>query len=490
MSTTSRPTPTRSWSSSGSQSPQWGEHRARYWLDAARYADTNGIHFDNYREIWSYRDWVIDAFNQNMPFDRFTIEQLAGDLLPNATDEQRIATGFNRCNITTNEGGAIDEEYLVLYTRDRTETTSRVWMGLTANCAVCHDHKFDPLPQKEFYSLSAFFNNTTQAAMDGNVKDTPPVMFVAATPEDRKRWKTMEGQIAEMQEADQRSQAGGPGRFREVARGAGQAVAGRVPGKGCGFTPAERRPGPQVGSRSTQAPHVAWRPTRPGARRSGRQGFHDQAKPAGNRRGGRPRQPAGVFLRGWIKLPGKVGGAVMARMDDGNAYRGWDLCCRTTAPGPFDQPLARQRHQGRLEDADQARKWHHVMVTYDGSRAAGARIYINGKPQPVECKRQPQRHDADQGALKIASANGSRINGVALQDLRIYGRSFPMRGRSLARQPAWRRSWEAGRQAEQGRERRAVRFLARREDKPIRIGDQLADEKEQTAIRAAAPWPT
>ena len=86
------------------QSPQWGEHRARYWLDAARYADTNGIHFDNYREIWSFRDWVIDAFNQNMPFDRFTIEQLGGDLLPNATDEQRIATGFNRCNITTNEG--------------------------------------------------------------------------------------------------------------------------------------------------------------------------------------------------------------------------------------------------------------------------------------------------------------------------------------------------------------------------------------------------
>ena len=179
------------------QSPHWGEHRARYWLDAARYADTNGIHFDNFREIWSFRDWVIDAFNQNMPFDRFTVEQLAGDLLPNATDEQRIATGFHRCNSTTNEGGAINEEYLVLYTRDRTETTSRVWMGLTANCAVCHDHKFDPLPQKEFYGLSAFFNNTKQAAMDGNIKDTPPVMFVAGTPQDRQQWKTIDGQIAE-----------------------------------------------------------------------------------------------------------------------------------------------------------------------------------------------------------------------------------------------------------------------------------------------------
>ena len=105
-------------------SPHWGEHRGRYWLDAARYADTHGIHFDNYREIWAYRDWVISAFNRNLPFDQFTIEQLAGDLLPNRTLDQQVASGFNRCNITTNEGGAIAEEYLVLYTRDRTETTS------------------------------------------------------------------------------------------------------------------------------------------------------------------------------------------------------------------------------------------------------------------------------------------------------------------------------------------------------------------------------
>src|SRR5438105_10075520 len=93
-------------------SPHYGEHRARYWLDAARYADSNGIHIDNYRETWAYRDWVINAYNQNMPFDEFTIEQLAGDLLPKATMEQRVATGFNRCNMTTSEGGAIDEEYL------------------------------------------------------------------------------------------------------------------------------------------------------------------------------------------------------------------------------------------------------------------------------------------------------------------------------------------------------------------------------------------
>ena len=143
-------------------SPRYGEHRARYWLDAARYADTHGLHFDNFREIWPYRDWVIDAFNRNQPFDQFTIEQIAGDLLPNPTQDQLVATGFHRCALTTNEGGTIEEEVNVSYARERVETTSWVWLGLTANCAVCHDHKFDPITAKDFYSMSAYFRNTTQ----------------------------------------------------------------------------------------------------------------------------------------------------------------------------------------------------------------------------------------------------------------------------------------------------------------------------------------
>ncbi|HAS48717.1 MAG TPA: hypothetical protein DCS33_05415 [Gammaproteobacteria bacterium] len=158
----------------------FGEHRAHYWLDAARYADTHGLHLDNYRSIWPYRDWVVDAFNSNMPFDQFTVEQLAGDLLENPTTEQLVATGFNRSNATTSEGGAIDEEYLAIYAGDRTETTSTVWMGLTLGCARCHDHKFDPLKQSEFYQFAAFFRNTTQPAMDGNRSDSPPYLLVPA----------------------------------------------------------------------------------------------------------------------------------------------------------------------------------------------------------------------------------------------------------------------------------------------------------------------
>ena len=123
-------------------SPHYGEQRAHYWLDAVRYADTNGIHFDNYREIWPYRDWVIAAFNQNQPFNQFATDQIAGDLLPNATLDQRVATGFQRCNVTTNEAGIIEDEYAEIYAKDRADTFGSVFLGLTVGCATCHDHKF------------------------------------------------------------------------------------------------------------------------------------------------------------------------------------------------------------------------------------------------------------------------------------------------------------------------------------------------------------
>ena len=131
-------------------SPRYGERMAERWLDAARYADTNGYQTDAERSMWRWRDWVIDAFNRNMPFDRFTIEQIAGDMLPNATLDQKIATGFNRNHRGNGEGGIIPEEYAVEYVVDRVDTTATVWMGLTLGCARCHDHKYDPFTQKEF----------------------------------------------------------------------------------------------------------------------------------------------------------------------------------------------------------------------------------------------------------------------------------------------------------------------------------------------------
>jgi hypothetical protein len=180
-------------------SPRYGEHRGRYWLDAARYADSQGIHIDNYREMWPYRDWVIAAFNRNMPFDQFTIEQIGGDLMPNATLDQKIASGFQRCNVTSNEGGLIPAEYEAIYAKDRADTTGIVFLGLTVGCATCHDHKFDPISQKDFYSLTAFYRNTTQNAMDGNIPDTPPTVVVPRV-EDRPRWAELNSRRAALLE--------------------------------------------------------------------------------------------------------------------------------------------------------------------------------------------------------------------------------------------------------------------------------------------------
>ncbi len=192
--------------------PQYGEHRAHYWLDAARYADTHGIHVDNYREMWPYRDWVIQAFNRNMPFDQFTIEQLAGDLLPNPTLEQRIATGFHRCNVTSNEAGLIEDEYAEIYAKDRADTTGAVWLGMTVGCATCHDHKFDPISQKDFYALGAFFRNTTQRVMDDNIPDTPPIVVVPL-PQDRSRWTEVSTRLNSLRSEISKARASKPAGF-------------------------------------------------------------------------------------------------------------------------------------------------------------------------------------------------------------------------------------------------------------------------------------
>ncbi|MEW4567508.1 PSD1 and planctomycete cytochrome C domain-containing protein [Tautonia sp. JC769] len=207
------------------QSPRYGEHMARFWLDAARYGDTHGLHLDNYREMWPYRDWVVDAFNRNLPYDQFVIEQLAGDLLPYPTRDQLIATGFNRAHVTTSEGGSIEEEIYVRNVVERVDATGTVFMGLTVACARCHDHKFDPISAKDYYSLFAFFNSIDGKPLDGNAKAHPPVIQVPSPEQEAERARLDEqiaaisGRISEAVSAIEYDPAGDEDRGEYVRRG-------------------------------------------------------------------------------------------------------------------------------------------------------------------------------------------------------------------------------------------------------------------------------
>jgi hypothetical protein len=179
-------------------SDRYGEHMARFWLDAARYGDTHGLHLDNYREMWPYRDWVVGAFNDNLPYDQFAVQQLAGDLLSKPTRDRLIATGFNRAHVTTNEGGSITEEVHVRNVVDRVVTVGTVFMGMTFECTRCHDHKYDPFTMDDFYSMFAFFNSIDGSPLDGNRKDHAPVLQVP-TAEQETQLADFDRQIRELE---------------------------------------------------------------------------------------------------------------------------------------------------------------------------------------------------------------------------------------------------------------------------------------------------
>ncbi len=409
-------------------SPHWGEHRGRYWLDAARYADTHGIHMDDYREIWTYRDWVINAYNHNMPFDEFTIEQLAGDLLPHPTLDQEIGSGFNRCNITTSEGGAIDEEYLVLYARDRTETTSKVWMGLTAGCAVCHDHKYDPLTQKEFYQLSAFFNNTTQKAMDGNIKDTPPVVVVP-TPAERQRWIEVQGELATAtKQVEERMAKAHPDFETWLTRPNLAALEAREPKTPPAFrAPLADGPGAAISvevagetRRVEVGTNTFWEAGSVGAQAWRVQGA---AAPEWAEVGDFERTNHFSYAV-WIKPGTDNSGSAFARMEDGHHYRGWDFWLEGRKPAIHiihswpDDALKVIAKMDLPKD-----KWSHVCVTYDGSSSAkGVTIYVNGEVQAVTVAKDDLKDSirTDKPFTLGQRSGGSRLDQAGLQDLRVY----------------------------------------------------------------------
>ncbi|MBL9126241.1 MAG: DUF1549 domain-containing protein, partial [Verrucomicrobiales bacterium] len=416
-------------------SPRWGEARARAWLDAARYADTHGLHFDNYREMWPYRDWVIRAFNRNLPFDRFTVEQVAGDLLPDPTDDQYIATGFHRCNATTNEGGTIEEENQVNYANDRVTTTAWVWLGLTANCASCHDHKFDPLTMRDFYSLAAFFRNTTQSGFDGNVKDGANAsMTVIENPADRARWAVLPS-LVETAKSDietRRKEADAPfvqwaakltvadieqelskklDLHAPLADGQGTRIAAIAAGKAID-APVD---GPvRWATKGHAGPALHFE--KEGTVDFGAVGDFDLGRP--------------FSVAAWVFVPPSFDdtAAIVARMDEANDHRGWDLWIQK---GQFAAHFVHKWPDDALKVRTKKNlvkkgEWQHVVVTFDGTgRPEGVRFYVDGAVAETE-RDGPGRV---RGSFMTATplrvgrrSSGSSFVGGSVQDLRVYSR--------------------------------------------------------------------
>ena len=393
-------------------SPRYGENMARHWLDAARYADTHGIHIDNYRAIWPYRDWVIEALNANMPFDQFTIEQIAGDMLPEPTLEQNIATGFNRCLPTTGEGGAIADEYLAIYAKDRVETTSGVWLGLTMGCAACHDHKFDPVSMKDFYAFAAFFRNTPMSALDGNKADHPPNLFIPADA-DRGRYQTLPAEIGNVKnEIAARRKAAEP-RFQEWL--ASPAALPAIPSADWSLAP-PAEPLPEAERRD--APFGGFARLLNQAKDSVLPDSFDL-------------DTADSFtISAWVRPEGNPSGAILAKMDPAQGHRGWDLWLERGKVGLHF--LHRWPDDGLKVVAKsplEKNRWQHVLVRRDATKPGieGVTIRVNGKvvefdvqknslTGPVKTEiplRLGGRHAGPNGDSRISDGS------VAVHDLRI-----------------------------------------------------------------------
>ncbi len=376
------------------ESPRYGEHKARYWLDAVRYGDTHGLHLDNYREMWPYRDWVISAMNDNLPYDRFVTEQLAGDLLQDVQLDQLVASGYNRCNISTNEGGSIPEEVYVRNVVDRTNTFGTVFLGLTVGCAQCHDHKYDPISQREYFELFAFFNNIDGNEMDGNVKDHAPSISVPSK-ESLARIAECEAKIATI-ERDARDRmvrakpefdrwllelnAGGAELANLPAPEDEESLVVYLPLDNEGDGPIDMASKQRVGSVKGEN---GWGAGRVG----GGFGFANNQYIELDPKVGNFKARESFSYGGWIRTPGNVTGAAIARMDEKRNHRGYDLWIeqrRVAAHliGSWPQYAIKVVTRQDVLEPDQ---WHHVFVTYDGSaRASGVRLYVNGKPQDVD----------------------------------------------------------------------------------------------------------
>ena len=400
-------------------SKHYGERVGQNWLDLARYADTSGYHFDGVRFMWLWRDWVIDAFNADKPFNEFTVEQLAGDLLPNPTVSQRVATGFVRNNMTNDEGGADPDEYLNKYVVDRVNTLGATFMGLTVGCTECHDHKYDPISAKEFYQLYAFFHNVPEKGLDRIRTDNPPPRLPVPTAEQAAKFveadfalkdaeKTLQDRTNELGETQEKWERELGERPPLSASTNGVAVRWNFDGV----------LDPAFVWKGTNAPEFADARLGKALKLDGKAHAEAASRPEWERTNA-------FAVAAWVRIQGD--GALLSQMEKGPGYRGVDLLIS-------DRRLQTHLIQAWPDDAIKVRtkeqlpqnQWLHVAASYDGSaKASGVQLFVNGVRKDLEAEKDQLKGTfATSEPLRIGSRNGESYVSGQLDDLRIYSRAL------------------------------------------------------------------
>lgn len=455
-------------------SPRYGERMASNWLDIARFADTHGYQMDRYRAMWPYRDWVIKAFNENLPIDKFITWQLAGDLLPNATKEQRLATAFNRLHMQNEEGGIVEEEFRVAYVVDRVDTFGTAFLGLTLECCRCHDHKFDPIKQKEFYSLFAFFQNVDESGQTSFFTDSMPVpTLLLSTDAQDAKLATLRKAIREKQKQLKAAEANAGQAFAEWlktrrtdahgenkaassdAKSEKEAFPARLRGEVAAFSfdsiknnKVENADDPAKPGKAVEGPKMVPGKFGGAALLSGDNGFVFPAI-------GHFTRADAFSLAIWINTPALAARMVIvhhsrAPIDAGS--RGYELLLE-------DGHVSFGLHhmwpgnslKVRTHSTISVNQWTHVAVSYDGSsRAAGVKIYVDGVGQPLDVIRDGLYKDITYeqgGEPDLAIGYRFRDSGFKdgkVDDFRVFNRalSAPEAGQ-LAGKDALQSAWNA-----------------------------------------------
>ncbi|HRA86775.1 MAG TPA: DUF1553 domain-containing protein [Planctomycetaceae bacterium] len=370
------------------ESPRYAERMAMHWLDAARYADTNGYNNDEMRTLWPWRDWVINAFARNLPYDQFLTEQLAGDLLADATLDQKVATGFNRNHVLTTEGGIIEEEYHVEYVADRVHTTASVFMALSLQCARCHDHKYDPFTQREYYRFAAFFDNVPDKVVGYSQGKMAEPLLKVPSPAQQSQRQQLEARREELVKLiEERSSQVAAELTKWEASLTSRQIEKAGPVGLVAHFPLDESAGPMVANQ-VSADHAgtvrgkfATIEGKVGAAinfdgstfvEAGETGVFDSNQPCS--------------FAAWIYPTSTQPSTVLSKMDDANAHRGYDVILEGgRVASHFIHHWPDQAFKVVTKQAIALNAWHHVAVTYDGShKAAGVKIYVDGQSQDLD----------------------------------------------------------------------------------------------------------